>query len=112
MSHADQRGSQDVVGRPQPIKEVLAELILRRGYAREQSAAAYQTAWRTAAGEFFAAHTRCGALKRGGVLEVAVANSLLMQEITFRKAALIAELARLLPDAKVRDIKLRVAAIS
>ena len=100
----------DSTGRPQPIKEVLADLVMRRGYAREQSATAYESAWKTAAGEFFANHSRCGLLKRG-VLEVVVANSILLQEITFRKAAVLAELARLLPDAQIRDIKLRVGAI-
>lgn len=97
-------------GRPQPIKEVLAELVLRRGYAREQSVAAFDAAWSAAAGEFFAGHTRCGLLKRG-VLEVVVANSILLQEITFRKAAVLAELARLLPDAKIRDLKFRVGVL-
>jgi predicted nucleic acid-binding Zn ribbon protein len=109
MSHTF-RASQDVAGRPQPIKEVLAELILRRGYAREQSSAAFESAWRTAAGEFFARHTRCGGLRRG-VLEIIVGNSLLMQEITFRKPALLAELIRLLPNAQIRDIKLRVGVV-
>jgi predicted nucleic acid-binding Zn ribbon protein len=110
MPPVHHRDSQDACGRPQPIKEVLAELILRRGYAREQSTAAYQAAWQKAAGEFLSGHTRCGALRRG-VLEVAVANSLLMQEITFRKAALLAELTRLLPDAQIREIRLRVGAV-
>lgn len=110
MPHAYHRVSPDTAGRPQPIKDVLAELVLRRGYAREQSAAAFDAAWQTAAGEFFASHTRCGLLKRG-VLEVVVANSILLQEITFRKAAVLAELARLLPDAKIRDLKLRVGAL-
>lgn len=105
------RATQDAASRPQPIKEVLAELILRRGYAREQSAAAFDAAWRAAAGEFMAGHTRCGLLRRG-VLEIVVANSLMMQEITFRKAALVTELVRLLPSAQIKDIKLRVGVIS
>src|SRR5688572_29297866 len=110
MPQASRYTKQDAAGRPQPIKEVLAELITRRGYAREQSSAAFDTAWRTAAGDFLAAQTRCGQLRRG-VLEVAVSSSILMQEITFRKAALLKELVRLLPDAQIKDIKLRVGAV-
>jgi predicted nucleic acid-binding Zn ribbon protein len=110
MSHAAYRLAQDVTSRPQPIKEVLAELIARRGYAREQSGAAFQAAWQAAAGEFLAGHTRCGNLRRG-VLEVAVSNSILMQEITFRKASLLKELTRLLPDSQITDIKLRIGAV-
>jgi hypothetical protein len=110
MPHAAYRPPQDAASRPQPIKEVLAELIARRGYAREQSSAAFEAAWQTAAGEFLSGHTRCGLLRRG-VLEVAVSNSILVQEITFRKAALLKELARLLPDAQIQDIRLRVGAV-
>lgn len=95
---------------PQVIKDVLAELILRRGYAREQSSAALEDAWRTAAGDFMAGHTRCGNLRRG-VLEVFVTNSLLIQEMTYRKPALLQELVRLLPDARIKDIKFRVAPV-
>jgi predicted nucleic acid-binding Zn ribbon protein len=102
--------NQDAAARPQPIKEILAELILRRGYAREQSTAAFQSAWQAVAGDFLAGHTRCGQVRRG-VLEVFVANSLLMQEITFRKAALLTELVKLLPEAQIKDIKLRVGAV-
>ena len=101
---------EDSIGRPQPIKQVLADLMLRRGYAREQSTAAFQAAWEAAAGEFLAGHTRCGVLRRG-VLEVAVANSILMQEITYRKAALLEALQRLLPEAKIHDIRLRVGVV-
>ena len=35
---------------PQTIGNVLSELMSRRGYARVQSAAAYDAAWREAAG--------------------------------------------------------------
>ena len=111
MSSANYRRSQDATApRPQPIKEVLAELIVRRGYAREQSSAAFEGAWRIAAGEFFATHTRCGQIRRG-VLEVFVANSILMQELTFRKPQLLQELCRLLPETTIKDIRMRVAAI-
>jgi hypothetical protein len=110
MSLAHYRRSQDPAARPQAIKDVLAELIARRGYAHEQTSAAFDAAWRSAAGEFLSGHTRCGLLRRG-VLEVAVSNSILMQEITFRKTALLKELSRLLPDAQIKDIKLRVGAV-
>jgi predicted nucleic acid-binding Zn ribbon protein len=111
MASANYRRTQDATPpRPQPIKEVLAELIVRRGYAREQSSAAFQTAWQTVAGEFFAKHTRCGQVRRG-VLEVFVANSILMQELTFCKPQLLQELSKLLPETAIKDIRLRVAAM-
>ena len=96
--------------RPQPIAEILADLMARRGYAREQTGAACAAAWRQAVGEFMAAHTRCGGVRRGA-LQVAVANSTLVQEITFRKQDLIRQLSQLLPDERIVDLRLRVGPI-
>ncbi len=73
-------------GRPKPIADIMAQLMARRGYAREQSAAAYDDAWRSAVGEAIARFTRAGAIRRGA-LEVFVANSTLMQELTFQKSS-------------------------
>ena len=98
------------IDRPQPIAEILADLIARRGYAREQSGAALAAAWRQAVGEFLAGHTRCGGVRRGA-LEVAVANSTLVQEIAYRKHELIRQLAQLLPDERIVDLRLRVGPI-
>ena len=43
---------------PKAIGDVLSELMARRGYARVQSAAAYDAAWREAAGPLAAKYTR------------------------------------------------------
>jgi predicted nucleic acid-binding Zn ribbon protein len=98
-------------GRPQPIAEVLSDLIARRGYAREQSSAACDEAWRQAAGEMLARHTRCGQVRRGK-LEVIVANSILMQEITFQKSQILASLKQHLPELNITDLKLKVGVIN
>jgi predicted nucleic acid-binding Zn ribbon protein len=97
-------------GRPQPIAEILSDLMVRRGYARQEASAAAVEAWRAAAGPLLAEHT-CVARCRRGVLEVLVANSTLVQEITFRKAGLIKDLARLLPEEQITDLKLRVGRV-
>lgn len=95
---------------PKPIADVLAQLIARRGYAREQSAAAYGEAWRRAVGEPLSKFTQAGLLKRGA-LEVTVANSVLVQELGYQKAALLAKLCQLLPDQNIRDLRFRVGSI-
>ena len=97
-------------GRPQRIGDVLSELMARRGFARVQSGAACEAAWRSAAGEFFARQTRAGPVRRG-VLEGGVAHSTLMPELVFRKADIVAELARLLPDESIGDLRFRVGPI-
>lgn len=95
---------------PRKIGDVLAQLIARRGYAREQSIAALDAAWRQAAGEQFARVTRAGAVRRG-TLEVFVANNLLAQELGFQKDDLIHQLARLSPDEKITSLRFRVGPI-
>jgi len=95
---------------PRRIGDVLSELMARRGYARVQSGNACGAAWREAAGEALSTCTRAVHVRRG-VLEVLVSNSMMVQEIGFQKAALLARLAELLPDEKIRDLKLRVGPI-
>ncbi len=95
---------------PQTIGNVLSELMSRRGYARIQGAAAYEAAWSEAAGSLAAKYTRPGQLRRG-TLDVVVANSTLMQELGFQKQALLASLAKLLPDEGIKNLRFRVGNI-
>jgi predicted nucleic acid-binding Zn ribbon protein len=95
---------------PQPIAEVLAQLMARRGYARELSASAYALAWANAVGEPANRFTQAGNLRRGA-LEITVANSTLLQELTYRKIELLAKLGQLLPDQNIRDIRFRVGSV-
>jgi predicted nucleic acid-binding Zn ribbon protein len=96
---------------PQRLANVLAELMARRGYGRVQSTEAYEAAWRQAAGSLAAQYSRVGQLRRGS-LEILVANSTLMQELTFQKAALVKKLAELLPDEGIRGLRFRVGTIT
>jgi predicted nucleic acid-binding Zn ribbon protein len=98
------------MSKPQKLAQVLSELITRRGYARVQATASYDEAWRTAVGPALAAFTRVGAVKRG-VIEAMVANSTMLQEVTYQKRNILRELGRLLPDEKIVDVRLRVGAI-
>lgn len=95
---------------PKPIGDVLAELMARRGFARVQATAALEAAWREAAGALIAEHTRVGAVKRGK-LEIIVANSILLQELGYQKADLLAALAKELPDENIQDIRFRVGSV-
>ena len=89
---------------PQRINNILAELIAKRGFGRVQNAVSYEEAWRQAAGPLAAQYARLGAFKRG-TLEVIVANSTLVQELTFQKAGLLEKLKELLPDQGVRGLR-------
>jgi predicted nucleic acid-binding Zn ribbon protein len=99
------------MSRPERIGDIMSELMARRGYARVQSGGACEAAWREAAGQQMAQFTRATQVRRG-VLDVLVSNSTMVQEIGFQKAVLIKRLAELLPDEKIRDLKLRVGPIT
>ena len=92
------------------MADVLSELLMRKGYARVHATASYAEAWAEAAGETTARYTRVGALRRG-VLEVTVANSTLVQELTFQKRPIVDALNRLLPDERIADLRFRVGPI-
>jgi predicted nucleic acid-binding Zn ribbon protein len=97
-------------GKPQRIGDVLAELMARRGYAREQSFERYAEVWRQVAGEMLAASSRATQVRRG-VLEVLVSNSTMIQEIAFQKSELVKRLAAALPEENIRDLRLRVGPV-
>jgi predicted nucleic acid-binding Zn ribbon protein len=95
---------------PQKASDIVAQLMAARGYARVQSAAVTRDAWNIAAGEKMSTHTTPGSLKRG-VLEVLVRNSAVLQELTFQKKKILKKLVAALPDAKIEDLKFRVAVV-
>ena len=95
---------------PQRISNILTELMARRGFARVQSTEAYEQVWREAAGPLVAQYSQVAALKRG-VFEVVVANSTLVQELTFQKEALLQTLIARLPQEKIRSLRFRVGII-
>jgi predicted nucleic acid-binding Zn ribbon protein len=96
--------------KPKKIADVVAQVITARGYGRAQSLDNYADAWQQAAGAELARDSRPGRLKRG-VLEVTATHSTLIQELSFQKQAILAQLKTILPDAKIRDLRFRVGTI-
>lgn len=98
--------------RPAPIRmgDVVNQLMARRGYARILSQSQYEDVWHDMVGEAISQRTRVGNLKRS-ILEVTVENSVLVQELSFRKSELIAKLRNQFPDHPIADIRFRVAPI-
>jgi len=96
---------------PVPIADILSELHARRGIGRVRATEVFDQAWREAAGELIAAHTRVGHVRRGR-LEVIVANSTLVQELTFQKSDIIKRLNQQVPDARIADLRFRVGAVN
>jgi predicted nucleic acid-binding Zn ribbon protein len=96
--------------RPKKIADVLAQLITARGYGRIQADADFTAAWQQAAGAALARFTRPGKIRRG-VLEVTIANSTIVQELTFQKQQILVNLQAELPSARIRDIRFRLGPV-
>lgn len=93
------------------IGDLLTQLIARRGYAREIGTAAMESAWKEAIGEKMVKFTRPGNVKRG-VLEVTVANNLLVQELGFQKDQLLQKLQKLAPQENIKSLRFRVGSVT
>ncbi len=93
---------------PELLGEVLSRLFTARGWGRRQERLRLEQAWATAAGPEAAVQTQVGALRRG-VLEVLVANSVLLQELAhFHKRRLLEQLRQKLPGVTLTDLRFRL----
>ena len=96
---------------PQPIGEVIADIIARRGLAREVASRQRDEAWQEIMGEDLAAETRLGPVRRGR-LDVIVIDSALAHELTFQKEEIIAKIEQRLPELGVTSLRFRVGSIA
>jgi predicted nucleic acid-binding Zn ribbon protein len=89
------------------LGDAMSQLLARKGYAQVQTAAACTAAWRQAVGDKLAGQSRPGNVRRG-VLEVLVANSSALHELSFVKVKVVKKLAALVPEQQIKDVKFRV----
>jgi predicted nucleic acid-binding Zn ribbon protein len=101
--------------RPKRLGNVIAQLVQRKGYAQIRTASAREAAWQAALAQHEARQwtdsTRVAGLKRG-VFEVQVANSLLMQELTFRKEPLLESLRDALPEDNIKQLRFTLGSLT
>jgi Dna[CI] antecedent, DciA len=104
MSNPTHRG-------PRPLSAVLGELFTVRGYSRLFARQELENAWKKAVGEPYCHQTRLGEVRRG-VLNVTVAHSTLLEELSsFRKSLLLKALCSDAPGTLIRDIRFRVGTV-
>ena len=104
MSNPSRRG-------PRPLSDILGELFTVRGYGRLHARQELEDAWNRAVGEPYCYQTRLGEVRRG-VLNVTVAHSTLLEELSaFRKPALLKALRLGAPATMIHDIRFRVAPV-
>src|SRR6266852_285759 len=96
---------------PETLKEILSRLFTARGWGRRQGRLHLEKAWAEAAGPEFAAYTRVAGFRRG-VLEVVVANAVLLHELAhFHKRRLLEGLRGRLPGTTLTDLRFRAGVI-
>ena len=97
---------------PEKLSNILADLVIRRGYARQVAASAFQDAWAAAVDSRLAGSSRPGNVRRG-VLEVTVKNSIVMQELTFQKRQILKKMNEEVAgdDRSIRDIRFRIGSL-
>ena len=108
--HDDYRRKRVRIPPPKPVRDVLSQLLAKRGYAQVQTAATCDAAWREAVGAKLAADSRPGNVKRG-VLEVLVRDSVTLQELSFVKVKAVKTLSRLVPEQQIKSVRFRVGAL-
>ena len=104
MSNPTHRG-------PRPLSDILGELFTVRGYGRLRARQELEDAWNKAVGEPYCRQTRLGEVRRG-VLNVTVAHSTLLEELSaFRKSSLLKALRSDAPATIIHDIRFRVGPV-
>ncbi|MDR2116447.1 MAG: DUF721 domain-containing protein [Planctomycetaceae bacterium] len=90
------------------VADILPQLITKYGLQNQRNIEQITRIWRETIGEPFGAVTRAVGLK-SGTLEIAVPHHAFVQEISFRKSELLANLQTALPEEKIKRIKFIVA---
>jgi len=92
---------------PEPLAEILSRLFAARGWGRKQDRMRLERAWSDAIGPDLEPQTRVGGMKRN-VLEIEVANGVLLQELTqYHKRRLLEKLRTSLKGVTISDLRFR-----
>ena len=111
LARRDREQRRHYARKPKKIGDVLAQLITARGYGRIQADANFADAWQAAAGEP-SPNTPAPAASAAASSKSPSPTRSIIQELTFQKQQILAELKPQLPDAKIRDLRFRVGSIN
>lgn len=96
---------------PKNVSDIVAQLLVRRGYGAVKSDERLRDAWAAAVGDAMARLSQATRITRGR-LEVIVSNNLVMQELGFDRQRLLSAMQQSLPTARIEDIKFRVGRLA
>ena len=89
------------------IGSLMSQLMSRRGYAQVAVDEELHRTIASAIGEQLASDFQIGNLRQG-VLQVYATNSVTLQELNFRKRAILKRLQQELPHNRVTDLRFRI----
>ncbi len=92
---------------PKRLGSLVNQLIARRGYAQVFASESLQATLEAEVGLTLATSVRVGNV-RAGVLQIFATDSVTLQELTFRKRAILNRFQADLPDNKINDLRFRV----
>lgn len=100
---------------PTAIGTLISGLMSRKGYSQSAVAAEREAAWNQAVTKILGSaeplkQMRPGDVKRG-VFEIHVTHPALVQELSFQQTELLNVLKQLIPDQKIRSLRIRVGTI-
>ena len=87
------------------------QLLTRHGISQQQHNQQLRSNWNAAVGPKWNQLSLAGSISRG-VLEVTVANSLVNQQLTFEKKKLLTTMQKLMPEAKLKNLRFRVGNVN
>ena len=94
---------------PKQIGSLIVHLMARRGYAQIFASDAIQAVLEAEVGTTLANSVKAGKV-RGGVLQIFASDSVTLQELTFRKRAILKRIQADLPENKINDLRFRIQA--
>ena len=97
--------------RPKKAGSVVNQLLTRHGISQQQHNQQLRSNWNAAVGPKWNQLSLAGSISRG-VLEVTVANSLVNQQLTFEKKKLLTTMQKLMPEAKLKNLRFRVGNVN
>lgn len=92
---------------PVPIGNIVADLLSKRGLGRPQAATEIEEIWREVVGDGISPMTHCGKVNRQK-LNVIVTNSIVMQELVFRKHEIVKAFNKKTGSNLITDIRFRI----
>ena len=95
--------------RVRPIGSLVNQLMSRRGYAQVVANETLHEAIASILDEHLRSAFQVGNLRRG-VLQVFASDSVTLQELNFRKRAILKHLQATVPENKVTDLRFRIQA--